>query len=117
SQATLMLAPAILAGAASARLLRVSWAAFALACAVFGVSVLSFSDPQYLGHQARETVTHGLITIPLAVWICLGLSGAPGKPARRVSWPAAFGCVLLGFYQAAAVIATGSQQHAQTQDF
>jgi hypothetical protein len=116
SQATLMLAPAMIAGAASARLLRASWAAFTLGCIVFGVSALSFADPQYLGHQARETVTHGLITIPLAVGLCLGLSQAPEETALRVFWPAAFGFTLLGFYQAAAVIATGSRQYAQMQD-
>ena len=117
SQATLMLAPAMISGVGKTQLLRVSWAAFALAGAAFGLSALSFSDPQYLGHQARETFTHGLVTVPLAVGTCLGLAGAPGKTDLRISWPAAFGCVVLVLYQATAVIVTGSQKYTQTEDF
>src|SRR5260221_7798739 len=84
SHATLMLAPAMISGAAKARVLRLSWAACAVASVAFGVSALSFSDPQYLGHQARETFTHGLVTVPLAVWTCLRLAEAPRS--ARISW-------------------------------
>src|SRR5260221_375421 len=86
SQATLMLAPAMISGAAKARVLRLSWAVFAVASVAFGVNALSFSDPQYLGHQARETFTHGLVTVPLAVWTSLGLPHAP-RNARCSSPP------------------------------
>ena len=31
----------------------------------------SFSDPVFLGHQAREVATHGAVTVPLAWSVCL----------------------------------------------
>src|SRR5216684_3703409 len=76
-------------------------AAVAVDSAAFGVSAMSFTDPQYLGHQARETFTHGLVTVPLAVGTCLGLAEAPRETAMRLSWLAAFGCLFLLLYQAA----------------
>lgn len=36
--------------------------------------VLAVSDPVYLGHQAREIFTHGLVTVPLAFSLCLLLN-------------------------------------------
>jgi hypothetical protein len=32
-----------------------------------------FRDPQYLGHQAREVVTHALVTVPIAWGVCMVL--------------------------------------------
>jgi len=35
---------------------------------VFGLDLKPFTDPVFLGHQAREAFTHGLVTLPLAWW-------------------------------------------------
>ncbi len=91
-------------------------AAFLAACLIFGVNRLPFSDPRYLGHQARETFTHALVTIPLALWLCLSLS-EPSVKTFRWSWPVeATGCGLLMLYQVGGVVLTGSREHAQTHD-
>jgi hypothetical protein len=40
---------------------------------VFGPGADSFRDPVFLGHQARELVTHSLTSVPLAWGLCLWL--------------------------------------------
>lgn len=45
---------------------------------VFRPSAEPFVDPRFLGHQAREAVTHLLVTLPLSFAVLLG--GAPGPP-------------------------------------
>jgi hypothetical protein len=117
SQAALMLAPAAITGPRNPRILRSAWIVFALASLLFGLSMASFADPQYLGRQARETFTHALVTVPLAVAACLFLSSPAAEAGARISWLAAGACLLLGLYQAIGVVLTGSRQHAQTQEF
>jgi hypothetical protein len=38
---------------------------------VFGVDWAPFIDPQFVGHQARELLTHATVTVPLACGACL----------------------------------------------
>jgi hypothetical protein len=121
SEASLMLLPAavaplVLSGRGSRRVLAASWVAFGMGCLIFGISGASFFDPRYLGHQARETLTHALVTIPLALSLCLAISETTEAPGRRGWSFAPAGFALLVLYQVAGVLASGSQEHAQTRD-
>jgi hypothetical protein len=65
---------------------------FAVATLVFGVSAEPFRDPRYLGHQLRELVTHTLVTLPLAVGVCVVLARKFSLPlagvrSRLPAWP------------------------------
>jgi hypothetical protein len=42
------------------------WLGFLVVSAVFGFSREILVDGRYIGHQAREILTHGLVTLPLA---------------------------------------------------
>ena len=53
---------------------------FAAATIAFGLTAEPFTVPAFLGHQLRELFTHGLVTLPLALGVCLEL-------ARRFSLP------------------------------
>jgi hypothetical protein len=57
---------------------------FAVATLIFRPSTEPFRDPTFLGHQLRELFTHALVTLPLALGMCLAL-------ARRFSTPTASG--------------------------
>ncbi len=50
----------------SQKLWMMAWGYFAALTAIFGVTGRIFTDARYVGHQAREIMTHGLITYPLA---------------------------------------------------
>jgi hypothetical protein len=53
----------------------------------FGLSTEVFADVQYAGHQAREVLAHGLVTLPLGLGLLL-LLGRPdrGEPGAGVPW-------------------------------
>jgi hypothetical protein len=95
-----------------------SVAVFAALTAIFGWSAAPFRDARYLGHEARETLTHGLVTVPLAVSVCLAMAGRPGKARRtpRAAWWAFGGFALLAAYQAVAAALAGSRSQAQSND-
>jgi hypothetical protein len=121
SEASLMFLPAAIApllspGRGSRRVLAASWVAFGMGCLIFGMSGASFLDPRYLGHQARETFTHALVTIPLALSLCLAISESTETPVRRGWSFAAAGFALLVVYQVVGVLASGSRDHAQTRE-
>jgi len=126
SEASLMLlalALAAWAGASSgkgrrASLFWLSCAGFAALTAVFGWSAAPLRDARYLGHEARETLTHGLVTVPLAVAVCLRMAGrgGPGRRTPRAAWWALGGFALLAAYQAAGAVLTGSRSRAQSND-
>jgi len=95
----------------------ISWAAFAALTVVFGWNGAPFRDARYLGHEARETVTHTLVTIPLAVGLCLRMAG--GGAGQRTSgrgWWALSGFALLAVYQATGAVVSGSRSQAQSND-
>jgi hypothetical protein len=80
-----------------------------------------FRDPAFLGHQLRELFTHTLVTLPLAVGMCIELTSivARGRGARSTErvWPIAIAGVVSAFAGAfllAASVATGAQAHGQT---
>jgi hypothetical protein len=125
SEAALMLlAPALIVWAGAPRgkrsrapALWCSWAAFAVLTAVFGWSAAPFLDPRYLGHEARETLTHGLVTVPLAVAVCLWMTGGGVRRAGTAgAWWALGGFAALAAYQAVGAVLTGSRARAQTND-
>ena len=107
--------------AGSGRLLSIVWVAFALASLFLGINADPFRDPRYLGHQARETFAHALVTIPLAVGSCLAVADrrvAGGGGFRRQLRPVAawiaVAVAILGAYQVAGALLGGSQRHAQS---
>lgn len=94
--------------------------AFAVLTLVFDPSTEPFQDPAFLGHQLRELFTHTLVTLPLALGVCLGLATGPASGAvsrsTRPLWPiglAAASSVLCGVFLLAASLATGAQSHGQ----
>jgi len=52
---------------AARTLLLIAWTWTALFTVVFGVQQEVFTSARYIGHQAREILTHGLITLPLTI--------------------------------------------------
>jgi hypothetical protein len=93
------------------------WAAF----------VEPFRDPRYLGHQAREVLTHALVTGPLAWAACLLAVRSsrrtapilrPGRAGRAE--PVAVGAGVLGIlllgYVGVASLASDAASHGQTKD-
>ena len=87
-----------------------------------GLTAEPFASPVYLGHQARELVTHTLVTMPWALGLCLwlrrkvmaetGKSGSRGT-ARDLRVVAG-GAVLIYCYLIAGALITGAQTEAQT---
>jgi cytochrome bd-type quinol oxidase subunit 2 len=68
---------------------RAAWAYFAALTMVFGVSAAVFVDPQYAGHQAREILTHALITLPLGIALLLRAADRGERRAPRLDgWTA-----------------------------
>lgn len=83
-----------------------------------------FTDPQYLGHQAREVITHSIVTLPLAWGVCLILAPRaaapnpvalhPGEIAGATAWLVAGGLVWL--YVLVAALAADAASHGQSAD-
>jgi hypothetical protein len=112
SQAALMLLPLAFVLIKYNRVLLSAWVVFAALTIVFGISIDSFIDPRYLGHQARELFTHTLVTIPLAVAII-----ASPRTSFKFN-PKLFSIfVLLSAYLAAGVLLTGARHHTQSSDW
>jgi hypothetical protein len=89
-----------------------------------------FRDPQYLGHQARELLTHALVTVPVGWGFCLltlpdpALTAPTSRPSpERSGTPiiavaiaaGALGVVLAGYVGVAALM-TDAASHGQTKD-
>ena len=89
-----------------------------------------FRDPQYLGHQAREVLTHALVTVPVAWGVCILLlsnrqTTFSAKSTSRNSRPSpaiavtvmsgVFG-VLLATYVCVAALMAGAVSRGQTTD-
>jgi hypothetical protein len=76
------------ASADAGRLMRSAWVGVALLTGAFGVSAEPFTSDRYIGHQAREILTHGLITLPLVLAICVRAArGVPARQAVPAPWP------------------------------
>jgi len=83
----------------SRRLFTAAWAWFGVLTLAFGPGLEPFTSQRYVGHQAREILTHGLITLPLvfALGVLAGRArhavGAPRSAMvpRVLAWVAVFG--------------------------
>ena len=78
----------------------------------------AFVDPVYLGHQAREFITHSLVSIPLAFAACMSAASAPDD--HSLGRPGALGLVCLAVavalaaYLGLASVALGSADLGQS---
>ena len=66
----------------------VAWGWVALLTVVFGVQAEVFTSARYIGHQAREILTHGLITLPMTIAVVRWVT-APRGPAGSGAVPIA----------------------------
>lgn len=87
--------------------------------------MLPFRDPQYLGHEAREIMTHAIVTLPLAFAGCMLLQGAwttPGSPQpvrlAQLAGPAVLALAAAGLagYGVLAAVASDAASHGQSAD-
>jgi hypothetical protein len=109
-----------------ARLYGLSVVVFLLATVLFGPNLHPFLNGIYIGHQARELLTHSLVTLPLSfgagLLVLRNLSGAraavhPHGSLARVpptAWLAGLGAVLMGVYLAVGFFATAAYGRGQT---
>ncbi len=74
-------------GLPDARARRLTFVTFGLIAAltvIFGINAEPFTSGRYIGHQAREILTHGLVTLPLVYGTIRMCQGPPGDvPAGR----------------------------------
>lgn len=76
------------------RLTIASWAWIVLLTILFGVGVDPFTSGRYIGHQAREIMTHGTLTLPLIFSLAVrwGAAAPPGSlpnagvPLQVLGW-------------------------------
>ena len=86
-----------------------------------GLLSATFTDPIYLGHQARELFTHAVVTVPLAFWACGVMASKPARSAFNFS-ALSYGLVLGGvavlvtFYVGWSAISGGAIQQGQSAD-
>jgi hypothetical protein len=93
---------------------------FVAATLVFGMTTEPFRDPAFLGHQLRELFTHGLVTLPLALGVCLRLARRFSSPQGSET-PAPVWSITLAAGASAAIAAfllvasflSGAQAHGQ----
>jgi hypothetical protein len=94
---------------------------FAGLTVVFVPALESFVDPVFIGHQAREAFTHGLVTIPAAWGAVLILAGGhEGGPSGKAvslawAWAAGAAAVAAGVFLLGAGLAGSSSSLGQTQ--
>jgi hypothetical protein len=60
---------------------RAAWGYFVALTIVFGLSSDVFVDARYVGHQAREILTHGPVTALLGIGVILAVRRAMGNPS------------------------------------
>jgi hypothetical protein len=89
-----------------------------------------FGDPRYLGHQAREVLTHGLVTVPMAWGLCMLMISRSRTEAPAISTSrtarlsstivatmiAGVATILLVTYVFVAAWVAGASSHGQTTD-
>jgi hypothetical protein len=103
---------------ASPRWMIAAWGYFLLPTLVFGLSGDIFTDVRYVGHQAREILTHGPVTALPAVGLLLALGSPRGSGASTarhpLSWIAGIAFLLIPVYLAAVGVAGGALAEGQT---
>lgn len=63
-----------------------AWGWVVFLTVVFGVQGEVFTSPRYIGHQAREILTHGLITLPLTIAVLRWVGTLP-SPSSGIQTP------------------------------
>jgi hypothetical protein len=101
----------------------VALVAFIVATIVFRLTPEPFRDPMFLGHQLRELFTHALVTLPLALGVCLSLVRKHSSPEPRPAnlqpqsvWPIAVTgvlAILSGAYLLVTSLVTDAQSQGQ----
>jgi hypothetical protein len=69
------------------RMVRAAWLYFALLTLVFGLSPDVLQDIRYVGHQAREIMTHGPVTLLLGIGLLLAAGLRSPQRARYEAMP------------------------------
>lgn len=98
----------------------VAWGWFFGLSLVFVPTHEPFLDPRYIGHQAREILTHSLVTLPLALGLlalCLRAHGcSPTRVSSRVpiSVPCVAAVFVIPIYLGLATVLGGALAHGQT---
>jgi hypothetical protein len=80
------------------RFLAMAWGWVAALTVIFGVGAEPFTSDRYIGHQAREILTHGLLTLPCVFAIGV-LAAGPLRSRAEVAgpgWQVATGVLVLG---------------------
>jgi hypothetical protein len=99
----------------------VAWGYVLALTVVFGVSADIFVDGRYVGHQAREILTHGPVTLLLGIGVLLAMADRRARPNRsgmlehsavRVVFASAF--LLIPLYLAVAALTGDVMAHGQT---
>lgn len=67
----------------------IALAAFGGLSLVFIPTLEPFFEPRFLGHQAREAMTHAIVTVPLALGLCYAQSERGATEARSKLGPIA----------------------------
>jgi hypothetical protein len=100
---------------------RVAWGYFLLLTVVFGLSSDVFLDPRYVGHQAREILTHGPVTALLGIGVLHALHGGGGESGagrphapRTLRWIAGALFLLVPAYLATVGLAGDVMAEGQT---
>jgi hypothetical protein len=98
---------------------RVAWLYFLALTVVFGLSLEPILDPRFIGHQAREILTHALTTLPLGLGLLAAVHRLAGVQcaSRPGRWPTAAlaGVMLIPAYLGIAVFATDAMATGQTE--
>ncbi len=95
-------------------------AVFAGFTLLFRPTMEPFTEPTFLGHQIRELFTHTLVTLPLALGLCLELAREFSRGTARSNestWPifaAGAVSVLCGAFLLVASVVNKAQEHGQT---
>ena len=104
------------ADGAARKLALVSWAVNIVLTLAFGLTMEPFTSGRYIGHQAREIMTHGVITLPFTFALGLQRIGPRGhaEPAGLfVTILAWLGVLLIPLFLALAFSRTGLEETAQ----
>jgi hypothetical protein len=103
------------------RLFTASLVIFALFTLLFRPTMEPFREPTFLGHQARELFTHSLVTLPLALGVCISLArrftrpGPTGSSESIAPIALAGGLsVVSGVFLLVGSVMTGARDHGQT---
>jgi len=102
------------------RILIVTAILFVLLSMIYGFSLEPFINPRFIGHQARELLTHAAVTLPLTIATTLALArrfaAAPGA-SRPQLWPILASAIIafaLGVYLMTGTLLTGAVSLRQT---